>query len=368
MLNSNEILRSYGTDYKEMTKRLLEKAELASEIKEGACVGIKPNLLAETPAQFGATTHPEIVAGIIEYLQAHGISNIVIAEGSWVGAKTADAFEYCGFNALAAEYGIKIIDGQLDTSHECTVDDLTLNICDCVDNIDFLINVPVLKGHCQTLITCALKNMKGLIPNAEKRRFHKLGLHKPIAYLNKAIRQDFIVVDHICGDPDFEEGGNPLVRNCVMVAKDPVLVDALTASIIGYDPMEVEYLKIASEIGIGSADLENAEITTVEGESTEGLPDRHKIFDVKYAVEDVESCSGCYAMLMEALTRLKDEGLFEKIDEKISIGQGRRPKPGKIGIGNCNWDAEFNIHGCPPQADFIYEELKRYIKEKEQKK
>ena len=35
------------------------------------------------------------------------------------------------------------------------------------ETVDFLINVPVMKGHCQTKITCALKNMKGLIPNSE---------------------------------------------------------------------------------------------------------------------------------------------------------------------------------------------------------
>ena len=37
-------------------------------------------------------------------------------------------------------------------------------ICDSALALDFLINDPVLKGHCQTKITCALKNMKGLIP------------------------------------------------------------------------------------------------------------------------------------------------------------------------------------------------------------
>lgn len=55
--------------------------------------------------------------------------------------------------------------------------------------------------------------MKGLIPNTEKRRFHALGLHKPIAHLNMGIHQDFIVVDNICGDLDFEDGGNPVVMN-----------------------------------------------------------------------------------------------------------------------------------------------------------
>lgn len=61
---------------------------------------------------------------------------------------------------------------------------MKLNVCERAANIDFLINVPVLKGHCQTKITCALKNMKGLIPNTEKRHFHAMGLHEPIAHLN----------------------------------------------------------------------------------------------------------------------------------------------------------------------------------------
>ena len=55
---------------------------------------------------------------------------------------------------------------------------MKLNVCERAANIDFLINVPVLKGHCQTKITCALKNMKGLIPNTEKRHFHAMGLHE----------------------------------------------------------------------------------------------------------------------------------------------------------------------------------------------
>ncbi len=36
-----------------------------------------------------------------------------------------------------------------------------------------------------------------------------MGLHKPIAYLNKILKQDLIVVDGIIGDLNFEEGGKP---------------------------------------------------------------------------------------------------------------------------------------------------------------
>ncbi|HAJ73858.1 MAG TPA: iron-sulfur cluster-binding protein, partial [Lachnospiraceae bacterium] len=79
-MNANQILKIYGTDYLEMTVRLLEEADLAAQIPgREACIGIKPNLVVPSPADFGATTHPEIVEGIIEYLHANGFGNILIA-------------------------------------------------------------------------------------------------------------------------------------------------------------------------------------------------------------------------------------------------------------------------------------------------
>ena len=49
--------------------------------------------------------------------------------------------------------------------------DMELQICECAKKVDFMINVPVMKGHCQTKITCALKNMKGLLPNKKNVHF-----------------------------------------------------------------------------------------------------------------------------------------------------------------------------------------------------
>ena len=361
-MNKNEILKAYGKEYKDMTKRLLEKSGLCDEIPgQQTRIGIKPNLLAPTPAKFGATTHPEVVAGIIEYLQEHGFGDITVAEGAWVGDLTSEAFEYCGYNSLAREYGVKIIDAQKDTSFAADCGGVNLNICQCVQNFDFLINVPVLKGHCQTQVTCALKNMKGLIPNTEKRRFHSMGLHSPIAHLGLGIHQDFIVIDHICGDPDFEEGGSPLVRDCVMAAKDPVLVDAYASTLLGYGARQVEYVRLAEELGIGSADLSSLRLVTIEGENTEDLPDRHRILDVSYAVDETESCSACYGMLIEALSRLKDDGLLDKLNEKICIGQGWRGKKGKLGVGACTAAFEHSIPGCPPDADAIYNYLVKFL-------
>lgn len=359
-----EILRMYGTEYCKMTLELLKEAELCKLITQGARIGVKPNLMAPIPAEFGATTHPEVVEGIIVYLKENGFNDISIIEGSWVGDKTSDSFEYCGYNKLSQKYGVTLVDTQLEKSYSVKRGDMDVNICNCVKNVDFMINVPVLKGHCQTNITCALKNMKGLIPNSEKRRFHAMGLFKPIAVLNSCIKQDFIVADHICGDLDSEGGGNPYYSNCVMVARDPVLLDSYCCKLMGYELSDVSYIGFCEEAGVGSADLSKLKLRTLGNdgeEKDEVLPLTHKILKLKDKAEDVDTCSACYESMMEALDKLSSEGLLERFEEKICIGQGYRGKTGEYGIGNCTKEFKHFVKGCPPKAEDIYEEIKKWM-------
>ena len=362
-MKSNELLMIYGTEYKEMAKQLLEAADLAGRIPDaGSRIGLKPNLVSPSEASWGATTHPEIVAGTIEYLKEHGFENLVILEGSWVGDKTAEAFEVCGYDRLVREYGVEFIDTQKDSFHTKDCAGMELEICDSVEHLDFLINFPVLKGHCQTKITCALKNMKGLIPNREKRHFHGMGLHRPIAHLNVGIRQDFILVDNICGDLDFEDGGNPVVMNRLIAAVDPVLCDAYVCRMLNYETEEVPYLRMAEELGVGSADLSRLEIRALnEPEQETVVPGERKIVELQDAVEEVESCSACYGYLIPALDRLKQEGLLEQLDTRIAIGQGYQQKTGHLGIGRCTSCFEHSLKGCPPTEEQMYEFLKDYI-------
>ncbi|MCI8647331.1 MAG: DUF362 domain-containing protein [Firmicutes bacterium] len=364
-MEQNQILKMYGTDFKETTKELLKEANLAGHIPSfSARIGLKPNLIGAIPASEGATTHPEVVAGIIEYLQEHGFFNIVIVEGSWVGDKTMSAVSACGYDKLIENYCVELIDTQKDSFYVDDCNGLPLKICSCMKDIDFLINVPVLKGHCQTRITCALKNMKGLIPNSEKRRFHAIGLHEPIAHLNVGIHQDFIVVDHICGDLDFEEGGNPFVQNCIMAAMDPVLLDSYVAKLLHYEVTDVRYITLAEQLHVGCADLDKAEIIVFGEDYAKELPHAKKAVELSYGVDEVGSCSACYGNLIPALDRLEKAGLLSKLDEQICIGQGYRTKTGGIGIGNCTKNFDFYVKGCPPTENAIFNALKKYIEAK----
>ena len=334
-------------------------AELLRHLKEK--VWLVGQSLGGVVAQVIASRHPEVVEGLIRYLQANGFQDLTIMEGSWVGDKTIEAYEVCGYRELTEKYQVPFWDMQKDKGIERDCRGMKLNVCERAANIDFLINVPVLKGHCQTKITCALKNMKGLIPNTEKRHFHAMGLHEPIAHLNAGLHQDFVVVDNICGDLDFEDGGNPVVMNRIWAGTDPVLIDSYVCQIMHYTTKDVPYIELAEKLGVGSTDLKNSRIIYCEENARKELPKSRKVVELQDAVEEVESCSACYGYLIPALEMLKNDGLFEKLDTKICIGQGYRGKTGKLGVGACTCKFEHNVKGCPPTENQIYDFLKQYI-------
>lgn len=77
-------------------------------------------------------------------------------EGSWVGDKTEESFEVCGYRMLSEQYGVPLIDAQKEKACRCSVVIWNFKFAN-VRKGGFMINVPVMKGHCQTKITCALK-------------------------------------------------------------------------------------------------------------------------------------------------------------------------------------------------------------------
>lgn len=360
-MEQNEILLIHGRAYQRMTMELLERADLASEIGDrNARITLKPNLVLAATADSGAVTHPEIVAGVLEYLHSHGFRDIRVIEGSWVGARTGPAVKLSGIGAVCDKYQVPFIDLQKSSSHSVTAKGMELRICDEVANTDFLINLPVLKGHCQTLMTCALKNMKGLLPNTEKRRFHSMGLHKPIAYLSAAVKQNFILVDNICGDLDFEEGGNPVPMDRIFCCKDPVLCDAFGCQTMGLSLEDVPYIGIAERLGVGSTDVSTAKITALNSCSSAQMGrSSRRIQNLEGYVESKNACSACYGMLIHALDKMERLDELWGHQQKLCIGQGYRGEAGEIGIGSCTKDCDKFLSGCPPTA----EEILRFLQD-----
>jgi len=342
-----------------LTTKLLETVSLIDRLPtdKKSLVALKPNLVVSRSAEDGATTHPEICEGIINYLQSYGYTNIVIVEGSWVGDNTAAAFRNCGYEKLAEKTGVKLFNTQNDSFFSVDADGYALKVCNIMHKIDFLINIPVLKGHCQTYYTGALKNLKGCIPDSEKRRFHSLGLHEPIAKLNTVIKQDFIVMDGICGDPTFEEGGSPSSLHRIICSNDPVLIDSYAATFIGLKYSDIPYISRSAELGVGALwKGDKKQVLELNYPEHKGIVSRDTVLETLAArIDEQDACSSCYASLIGAL-RTDDIN-----DEKeFAIGRAFRGKNSSqifstscVGIGRCTEGFTQNIPGCPPTAESI---------------
>ena len=97
------------------------------------------------------------------------------------------------------------------------------------------------------------------------------------------VLQDLSVVDNICGDLDFEDGGKPVVMNRVLAACDPVLVDAYVCQMMHYQVEDVPYVKLAGELGAGCSDISKAEILFCQEEAEKILPKSSSFLDAAIA-------------------------------------------------------------------------------------
>ena len=355
------IFINYGSEIIKNTYETLAESDVGTYLRPGMQVSLKPNLVVPCPARDGATTHPEVVEGIIKYLRDFGISKIKIIESSWVGEHdTALAYKYCGYEELSVKYDIPLIDLKTDSHAKYEFEGYEISVCDEAMHTDFLINIPVLKAHCQTDLTCCLKNLKGCIPDSEKRRFHTLGIHKPVAALNGIIKTGYCIVDGICGDLSFEEGGNPIDSKRIIAGRNPLNIDSYCAELIGYKPEEIGYIRYAHEYGLGelySTETRLIEINSADKPTVDMHRDRIAEKYRKMIDEDA-ACSACYASLIFALHRMGSKA--KKLGGTLHIGQGYKGKTGKgIGIGVCCRGFEKNITGCPPKAIDILNALGR---------
>ena len=351
----SSIYNIYGTDSHAMTRRLLEASNAISLVPSGGSVALKPNLVVAGDPDDGATTHPGVLSGCIEYFRDCGVKDITIIEGSWVGDNTSRAMKAAGYGEVCRKYGVDFFDLKHDKTRTVSSEIGNIEVCVRALEAGLLVNLPVLKGHCQTRMTCALKNLKGCLPDREKRRFHALGLTRPIAALGASLKAGLIIVDSICGDLTFEEGGDPVHTNRMFLGTDPVQIDAFGAGLMGLELDSVPYILIAEKWGAGSTIINGGDIVNLNDPVNAGRYPKpsEMVAGLTKNIREDSACSACYASLVRAL-HVNSKGRTRS----IYIGQGWKGKSipeGALGVGNCCSGAGECVKGCPPSAKDIAE-------------
>ncbi len=356
---------------------------LKSKVSKGDSVIIKPNLVGAVSYETGGTTNPFLVEALIDLLRDYGIKKIIIGEGSAVGIKTGDAFRENGWDKLAERKKVKLVDFKKDDYIPMSISNgkaiRYLHVSKTLINADIVINVPVIKTHDTYPATLGLKNMKGVIREKDKKKFHLWGLAQCIVDLNKLLLPHITIEDGTIGmegyGPMF---GTPANLGLIIASFDTVAADTVAAEVIGVKKGSIKYLNLAIEQGLGCGDMSRIEVMGCKIRdvrkkfSTASLEESEmKKYNIRFF--EAGACSGCRITLEAFIYRLQQEKLLSNIkDYTFILGQNADiPEDTKgpvIKFGVCTkpLEEEFNgqefiyVQGCPPHPEIT----SLYIKSK----
>ena len=358
----------------------LESLNLIGGLELLVCPGdtvlLKPNVLCPFDYRTGAVTNPHLVRAMCRLARAAGAKKVIIAESAAVGFDdTMNAFAGSGIAAVAREEKAELVD-LLDTPilYMGIPNGIVLRrlqVPEIVMQADVLINLPVMKTHDVFPATIGLKNMKGVLRQQDKKKFHRWGLAQAIVDLNKLVLPQLTVIDGTVA----MEGmgpvyGTPVNLGVIVSSFDTVSADAVAATVMGIDPMEIEYIKLAAEQGLGCADLSQIQVRgssigDVKREFKTTRVDFDSYREQGFWIHESGACSGCHHFMESLLTFHMKENLDLLKGYTIIFGQTVTP-PEKIegellSFGSCTRRYRNQggyIAGCPPHGLDVLEYLR----------
>jgi uncharacterized protein (DUF362 family) len=127
-----------------------------------------------------------------------------------------------------------------------------------------IIHLPTIKTHVFTTTTGAMKNAFGGLLNERRHWTHPV-IHETLVDLlmiqQKIHRGVFAVMDGtFAGDGPGPRCMIPHVKNVILASSDQVAIDAVAASLMGFDPLSIKFIRLAHEMGLGCGDIEEIEI------------------------------------------------------------------------------------------------------------
>jgi uncharacterized protein (DUF362 family) len=127
-----------------------------------------------------------------------------------------------------------------------------------------IIQLPTVKTHVFTTITGAMKNAFGGLLGRKRHWTHSV-IHETVVDLLQ-IQQDihtgvFAVMDGtLAGDGPGPRAMHWHEKNIILASADQVAIDAISAKLQGFNPMELDFIRLGHERGLGVGDPNEIEI------------------------------------------------------------------------------------------------------------
>ncbi len=223
----------------------------------------------------GCSTTPWQIEGVANALKALGHRDLVAAHNGTVVVDSYEGEEKNKHKAAQDKVGLPAV--HLDSPPNRWVDYQPKAKMLALDEIfpegiqipesfagTNIVHLPTMKTHVFTTMTGAMKNAFGGLLHRKRHWTHSV-IHETLVDL-LAIQQEihpglFAVMDGtFAGDGPGPRAMRWHVKDRILASADQVAIDAVAAKMMGFDPMGIDFIRLAHEHGLGCGDVSKVEV------------------------------------------------------------------------------------------------------------
>jgi len=265
-------------------QRLFEMAGVREALDPSAETIIKDNISWHFPFP-SANTTPWQLEGSIMALEQAGYRGISCVQNKTVVTNAFKGMDLNGYYPICRAYNVPVLFNFRDEDMRWIKyqPKAKMNVLDKIfpEGIEIpdyfegrnIVHLPTVKTHIYTTTTGAMKNAFGGLLNHHRHYTHSW-IHETLVDL-LAIQKEihtglFAAMDGTtAGDGAGPRIMEPQVKNVILASADQVAIDAVAAKLMGFQPMSLLYIRMATEQGLGCGDPRDIEIVgdDVSGEN-----------------------------------------------------------------------------------------------------
>ena len=255
--------------------RLVDLAGVSEALAPGKTTILKDNISWHFPFP-AANTTPWQLEGTIQALARRGFTDQVCVQNKTVVTNAFKGEDLNHYVPIFKQYEIPVLynfkDGDMtwvrfEPKAKMRVLDRIFPEGIHIPDYFFgknIVHLPTTKCHIYTTTTGAMKNAFGGLLNTRRHYTHSW-IHETLVDL-LAIQKEihsglFAIMDGTtAGNGPGPRTMYPVVKNVMLASADQVAIDAVSAKMMGFDPMSLEYIRLAHEHGLGVGDPREIEI------------------------------------------------------------------------------------------------------------
>lgn len=265
-------------------QRLAELARMREALEPGVPTILKDNISWHFPFP-GANTTPWQLEGTILALRQHGFKEIVCVQNKTVVTNAFKGEDLNHYVPIFRKYGIPVLYNFRDSDMKWVAYKPKRRML-ALDRVypdgirlpDYffwknIVHLPTVKCHIYTTTTGAMKNAFGGLLSMHRHYTHSW-IHETLVDLlsiQKEIHSGlFAIMDGTtAGDGPGPRTMRPHVKNILLASADQTAIDAVAARLMGFDPMQIPYIRLAHETGLGVGKPEEIKVVgdDISGES-----------------------------------------------------------------------------------------------------